>query len=157
MDISDKKAVKQALLAQLARALEEAKQAAHNAHLAAIDDQSIAETQYDTLAIEASYLAEGHSRRVNELSIAIKQVSSLAIKPHSTIALASLIKLSTQKHYYFISPAGGGLTINTHQKTTVIITPESPIGATLMGKEEGEGITLKLSNNSVQDEIIGIT
>jgi len=47
--------------------------AAKNAHLAAIDDQSVAETQYDTLAIEASYLAEGQSRRVEALKKSINR------------------------------------------------------------------------------------
>ncbi len=45
----------------------EAEEAAMNAHHAAIDDQSVAETQYDTLAIEAGYLAEGQSRRIQML------------------------------------------------------------------------------------------
>ncbi|OKY25295.1 GreA/GreB family elongation factor [Thalassotalea sp. PP2-459] len=156
MDISQKKTVKQALLVQLANALEAAKQAAKNAHLAAIDDQSVAETQYDTLAIEASYLAEGHSRRVNELSLAMSQVSNLIIEPHHTIAMASLIQLASQEHHYFISPAGGGLTIKADIQTTIIITPSSPIGAALMGKEEGDEVIVSIGENNMHDEIISI-
>ena len=67
----DKEKIIQDILNYLRQELSIIQEAANNAHLAATDDQSVAETQYDTLAIEASYLAEGQSRRVDELKLSI--------------------------------------------------------------------------------------
>lgn len=62
--------LKEKLNLEIKRALEnklkDAQFAAKQAHDAAIDDQSVAETQYDTLAIESAYLAEGQSRRIEQ-------------------------------------------------------------------------------------------
>ena len=62
-----KKRLLQKAIAHIKSELETAKLAADEAKNAATDEQSIAETQYDTLAIEASYLAHGQSVRYYEL------------------------------------------------------------------------------------------
>ena len=46
--------------------LHRAKEAAKAAHDAATHEESVAETQYDTLGLEAAYLAQGQAERVNE-------------------------------------------------------------------------------------------
>ena len=70
--------------------------AANNAHKAATNDQSVAETQYDTLAIEQSYLAEGQSRRVDEIRYAIKRLQSIplaALQKKIQISIGSVVQL----------------------------------------------------------------
>ena len=82
--------------AQLQQELSLALMAANNAHKAATDDQSVAETQYDTLAIEQSYLAEGQSRRVDEIKYAIQRLHSFPLEALETklkVAVGAVVQL----------------------------------------------------------------
>jgi len=130
--------------------------AANNAHLAAIDDQSVAETQYDTLAIEASYLAEGQSRRVQALKNAIATIKSLVLKESVRVIIGSLVQLSadeSSKHWFFISPVGAGFRCQVTQQNITVITPQSPMGIALLGKRSLDDICVQIGNNQLIDEV----
>lgn len=126
-------------------------QAAENAHLAAIDDQSVAETQYDTLAIEASYLAEGQSRRVQEIKEAIRifeQLKITAFTENTPIDIGAFVQLQKDqntKKIFFIAPAAGGYRSNNLNYNYTIITPQSPMGMALMGKYQDDELELALA------------
>ena len=79
LEVINKKAIVALIVSELESELEHAVNSANDAHAAAVDDESVAETQYDTLAIEAGYLAEGQSRRVQELHAAIHSYQSLLL------------------------------------------------------------------------------
>lgn len=136
--------------------------AAKNAHLAATDDQSVAETQYDTLAIEASYLAEGQSRRVDEIkeSIALfEQLSKVEELTYLQVKMGCLVQLEKDKPtnaWFYIAPAAGGFTCTINEQTFTLITPKSPMGSALIDKEEGDEITINLGNNIIVDYIDSI-
>ena len=140
--------------------------AANNAHLAAIDDQSIAETQYDTLAIEAGYLAEGQSRRVESLKQAIISFEQLAEitkkmpEPHENIKLGSIVQLAqdqTMEQYFFIAPAAAGYRCEVEGKKFTVITPESPMGKSLINQGLTDEVSIKLGNEILIDEIVYLT
>ncbi|MGV2870995.1 hypothetical protein [Colwellia sp. E150_009] len=145
------------IINQLEQALAQAINAANEAHAAAVDDQSIAETQYDTLAIEASYLAEGQSRRVQELQTAIRKYQSLNLidfDENKPIALTALVQLSNDKssqHWFFIGPAAGGLRCAISGQQVTVITPQSPMGMALIGKYQEDEIDIKLGNKQLND------
>lgn len=131
-------------------------EAANNAHLAAIDDQSVAETQYDTLAIEAGYLAEGQSRRVNELTNAVNNLTAMTFTDSKNVGLGSLVQLSqdvTINHWFFIAPAAAGFKCEVDGKHVTVITPSSPMAKVLWGKEAGDEISLNISANAYDDDI----
>lgn len=136
--------------------------AATNAHLAATDEQSIAETQYDTLAIEAGYLAEGQSRRVEELKGAIasfEQLSEVIEKSpneHNKVQLGSIVQLlqdQTADQYFFIAPAAAGFRCDIENKHFTVITPQSPMGKALLNRYLDDEVTIKLGNSQQHDEI----
>ncbi len=133
--------------------------AAKNAHLAATDDQSVAETQYDTLAIEASYLAEGQSRRVDEIKESIllfEQLVNYVSQPCVQVKVGCLVQLEKDKlanAWFYIGPAAGGFTCNINEQTFTLITPMSPMGSALIDKEEGDEVTIHLGNNIIVDYI----
>lgn len=164
-------------------------EAANNARLAATDEQSKAETQYDTLAIEAAYLAEGQTKRVEEIRHAIEQFNELASKLATSkvqsiqvIALGSLVEifhpdsldkpnsdaLANASRWYFIAPAGAGFTCELpltnsesttnekHPQTVTVITPQSPLGNALLGKQLDDEITLNIANNTVNADVVMI-
>lgn len=144
------------LLEHIQQELCSLKEAANNAHLAAIDDQSVAETQYDTLAIEASYLAEGQSRRVQELTDATKQLAALTFKPSKSVVLGSMVQLSQDmdiKHWFFIAPAAAGFKCKINERHVTVITPSSPMAKVLLGKEAGDEISLNIASNKHDDDI----
>ena len=143
--------------------LDQLLEAANNAHLAAIDDQSVAETQYDTLAIEAGYLAEGQSRRVQALKKSIVDMTSLASQLTTSpqklpvIGLGALVQLSDEKttqHFYFIAPAAPGFTCNINEADITVITPQSPLGQALVNLEVGDEVTLPNSHSNISKDVI---
>lgn len=150
-----KQTLKSTLLAKLKATLNDCELAADNARLASTDEQSVAETQYDTLAIEASYLAEGHSRRVNDLKSSIEMIAKLNVNEKSNIVtMASLVTLYEGNDVvYFIAPSAAGYRLVIEGKQVVVITPKSPLGKALLGKEVGDEVYISLGNNIIDDEI----
>ena len=136
-------------------------EAANAAHAASTDEQSVAETQYDTLAIEAGYLAEGQSNRVSALTQEKLALESLleqtACRGH--VRLGSLAQLANDEDnnaWFYLAPACAGYrtTIDGHEIT--VITPESPMGAALVGKAIDDEVELHLANQKITDELIAI-
>lgn len=149
-----KEKLQQALLDELHKELALAQQAADNAHLAATDDQSVAETQYDTLAIEASYLAEGHSKRVSELKESIYQVENMSLKQSLKVDIGSLVTLYNKpKESYFIAPTGAGFKCLIEGQVITVISPSAPMAQALLGKRLDDEILLKIGNHEIEDEI----
>lgn len=136
--------------------------AANEAHAAAVDDESVAETQYDTLAIEAGYLAQGQSKRVQEFQQAINAYTDLEItyfSEKSKISMGALVQLGADiktKSWFFIGPAAGGFRCQVAEQAITVITPQSPMGAALLGKQIDDDIEIMLGNNKLEDFIESI-
>jgi len=160
--VMDKKNLVNNMISHLEDNLAEALIAANNAHKAATDDQSVAETQYDTLAIESSYLAEGMSRRINEFQLAIKIYKNLSLHEFThddAAALGAMIQLAedkARKHWFFIGPNTGGFHAFIEEQSITVITPQSPMGKALLGKYVDDDVYMKQGNNEMNDVIISI-
>jgi len=70
--MSSKSALLERIRAELRARFERLAAAAREAHAAATDPGSKAESKYDTRNLEASYLATGQARQVEELAAAIR-------------------------------------------------------------------------------------
>ena len=111
--------------------------AAEEAHAGATHEQSKAETQYDTIGLEHAYLAEGQSRRIDELRLEMSKLENW-LAPDFTdddeIYLGACLSLISEQDSdtlsLFITPAGGARNI----QGTQIITPHTPLGEALLGK-----------------------
>lgn len=158
----NKKQIISDILAHLAQELIAVTTAANNAHLAATDDQSVAETQYDTLAIEASYLAEGQSRRVTAIQQAKQAIEQLVIhdfQEDHAISLGALVQLAQEngvKQWYFIAPAAGGFRGVLQQQSYTVVTPSSPMAKALMGKFIDDEVMLTVGGHQRFNEIIAV-
>ena len=154
-----KELIKQ-IVEHLTYELNNSEQAAKNAHLAATDDQSVAETQYDTLAIESAYLAEGQSRRIIAFKKALKGFEQLSLSDNSKhVVLGSLVQLSEDKdenHWFFIAPAAAGFRAKINGQHYTVITPQSPMGKALLGKQSDDDIHIRLGNSELHDDICAI-
>ena len=153
--------------AQLQQELSLALMAANNAHKAATDDQSVAETQYDTLAIEQSYLAEGQSRRVDEIKYAIQRLHSFPLEALETklkVAVGAVVQLEKdidKQQWFFLAPVAGGyrckLTLESNNiLNIVVITPESPLGNALVGKELDDEVNMHIAEKHITDFITAV-
>jgi transcription elongation GreA/GreB family factor len=155
----DKKQLIDVVVTALTKELQQAIDAANDAHAAAVDDQSVAETQYDTLAIEAGYLAEGQSKRVSEFQQAIDAYQTLELidfDETSFVSLSALVQLSADRknnHWFFIGPAAGGFRCQQGKQNITVITPQSPMGTALIGKQQDDDIEIMLGANKLADYI----
>jgi len=158
------------ILQHLQAELNQAIQAANIAHSDAVDDQSVAETQYDTLAIEASYLAEGQSKRVLEYQQALKSYQILQKALQSKMLensdlgdeiakLGSLVQLDKDNschHWFFIGPAAGGFRTNIKEHQITVITPQSPMGMAILGKQQDDDVEIRLGNEKLLDYVCAV-
>ena len=150
--------IKHALVAHIIASLTElhaiAKEGADNAHAGAIDEQSVAETQYDTLGLESAYLAEGLGRRVVMYQQEIHAYQQLALREFTAddpIKLGAYIVIGNDegfKRSLFFGPCSGGLQVEINGIQLSVITRESPLGNALLDKYLDDEVTLKLMGKS---------
>ena len=152
----DKEQLRQAILAKLEQQLALAEKAANDARELATHEQSQPETQYDTVGLEASYLAHGQSQRVFDLQQTLQLYRKLPIKSFSEdseIALTALVCLcypDDSQRWFFIGPQAGGLEVEFAGITVQVISPNAPISKQLLGLYEGDELTLTGSNQIIE-------
>ena len=101
--------------------LRQAAEAADQAHATATDDENVAENKYDTLGLEAAYLAHGQSRRVEELGADIKTFKSLprrqpTDKGKVEVEVGTVIITTDEsgcEQNLFMGPSAGGLKLSS--------------------------------------------
>ncbi len=157
----EKEPNRQSILKQLRADYEIAIKSANAAHNDATNSESKAENRYDTLGLEASYLAEGQSRRVALLEEEIALYEKLifaAFSDESTIRLTALVRLegsSENSRCLFIGPHSGGLRISlpNDNDDCLVVTPQSPLGKALMGKQTGDELSINITGQATYYEI----
>lgn len=113
--------------------------AAEQAHETATHTEAIAENKYDTFGLEASYLAEGQSRRVEQADADLHAFTKLTIKDFddddiiSFGAYITLENAARDLQHLFLSPVAGGITVDYDDKKVMLITGASPLGKALIG------------------------
>lgn len=145
----DKKHLITTIIIELEKELKNAINSAEMARQAATDDQSVAETQYDTLGLEASYLAHGQSERAELIKRQIEQYRNIVIKDFAEddeVGIGCLVTLKKMANnvgiYYFIGPSAGGLKIKLDDVHVTLITPQAPVAKELIGKFQFDKISL---------------
>ena len=133
-----------AILSALEALCQTAIDAAAQAHDAATDDENVAENKYDTLGLEAAYLAQGQAQRVLELKADLATFSKLLAVDYQnidSIGLGALVQLKDEaaaEQWFFLAPVSGGLKLPFEKKEIVLVTPLAPLGKTLLGARAGE-------------------
>ena len=138
----------QSIIQQLQQELDTAIAASNQAHASATDSENIPDNKYDTLALEAAYLAHGHSQRIQDLQNSVQQYRHFTQQPFnksSSIDIGALITLEDEQlnqQQLFIGPVAGGLMIKEDQDTITVITPQTPLGQALIGKYLDDEVTI---------------
>ncbi|MBX4135741.1 transcription elongation factor GreAB [Pseudomonas sp. S5F11] len=142
----NKYAVHTLILEKLGVDLDIAQRAAQTAYETATYEENIAENKYDTLGLEASYLATGQARRVEEIKQALTLCQNLPVRPYDEqrgIEVGALLGLEDQngrQQWLFLAPDAAGLKVDVVGQPVTVITPRSPLGKSLLGKFEGDEV-----------------
>ncbi|MDD5445373.1 MAG: transcription elongation factor GreAB, partial [Pseudomonas fluorescens] len=140
----NKHAVHQLVLEKLSVDLDIAQRAAQTAYETATHEENIAENKYDTLGLEASYLAAGQAKRVEEIKQALTLCHTLQLRAYDDqrgIEVGALLGLEDEngrQQWLFLAPDAAGLKVDVVGQPVTVITPRSPLGKSLLGKAEGD-------------------
>ncbi len=123
--------------------LDRLSQAAFEAHAAATDPGSKAESKYDTRSLEASYLATGQAKQVEDLAEAVRIFEALSLPdflPDDPIDAGALVetRLNGETTWFLLAPACGGMEVSHDGREITLLTPESPLYRKLSGLRAGE-------------------
>ena len=160
--VMGKKQLIQEIIKKLEEELDVILQAANEAHNTATHEESVAENKYDTFGLEASYLAAGLSRRVDELKGVIRDYQLLKTAPllETSVRVGAMVALENeageQGHFFFVGPGGAGIQVDTSAGNYKVVTPSSPIGQQMVGKDIGDEVSLGVSGQTQIFEIVAI-
>ena len=159
MNIMNKDKLLESIKETIRTKLKLAVDAVKMAHESATHEENIAESKYDTKGLEASYLVQGQARRVEELENSLAALNSMEIHSVSKIMLNALVQLEDQnskEEYMFIAPSSGGLKVDFENKEVQVMTPISPLGKALLGKVQGEEISVSIGRKQKDYKIIQV-
>ena len=151
-----------ALIKSINNDLSSIMKATRTAHKAATDEENIADNKYDTQSLEASYIAQGQANRALELRDILtdfKSIPLLSFDDSTPIQLSALVTLENEEgeeKHLFLAPSGGGINIKVEKKQITVITPSSPLGKALMGKEQGDSIEVSTNTSDCEYEILKV-
>jgi transcription elongation GreA/GreB family factor len=148
----DKSQLHARIIATLETDRQTAMAALRAAHEAATDEESKAENKYDTRGLEAAYLADGQSRRLQEIELALAAYRQLTVTAQGGgIRVGALVLLASTsgERRFFLGPDAAGLKVAQAGEEVLVISPRSPLGQGLLGKVVGDEVEVRV-NGAVQ-------
>lgn len=136
-----------------------AKEAAAQARSAATDTESVAETKWDTFGLENSYLAHGQSMRVAECEADLAYFRKFSFAESEEIVLGSVFEVERADGWHkviILSQCCGGAEFVCEGKDILLVTSQTPLGKSLLGKEEGDDVLMKSRGVEQGAEIVRI-
>ncbi|MDH4553961.1 GreA/GreB family elongation factor [Pseudomonas sp. BN417] len=158
----DKAHIHRLILDKLGADLQLLQRAAQTAYEAATHAENIAENKYDTLGLEASYLATGQARRAAEIKQALGLFENLSLRPFDPargIQLSALVVLANEdggEQWLFLGPEAAGLKVVDQGREITVISPRSPLGQALLGKAEGAEVAVVIGNGTQTFEVLEV-
>lgn len=152
--MSQKTTIIELILLKLTEQYKSAIAATQQAHATATHKENIAENKYDTLGLEAGYLAFGQSQRVAESAADLEAWKAMKIIPLSSrdaIKIGALITLLDEDEnelVLFLGPANGGIKIQDSGTEITVVTVGAPLGKALLGQYQDDEFELQLGNKT---------
>jgi transcription elongation GreA/GreB family factor len=160
--IMDKFLLQQQVLERLAENLLQAEQAVRAAHETATHEENIAENKYDTLGLEAAYLATGQARRAEAIRQAMAHWRQFRPRPYDASkgielgALVCLVDSHDKQQQIFLGPDGGSMTLVSGAQRVQVISSEAPLGRAMLGKCEGDEVSIQVAPIRQQFEVLRV-
>lgn len=142
----DKFLLQQQVLERLTEDLLQAEQAVRAAHETATHEENIAENKYDTMGLEAAYLATGQARRAEGIRHAIAHWRKFRPRAYDASigiqlgALVCLVDFDGKQRQIFLGPDGGSMKLLSGVQLVQVISSEAPLGMAMLGKCEGDEV-----------------
>ncbi|OWQ84470.1 transcription elongation factor GreAB [Roseateles aquatilis] len=158
----DKFLLQQQVLDRLAEDLLQTERAARAAHETATHEECIAENKYDTLGLEAAYLATGQARRAEAIRQAMadwRQFRPLSYDARVGIKLGALVCLvdsDDKQQQLFLGPDGGSMKLASGAQFIQVISSEAPLGRAVLGKFEGDQVSIQVASIRQQFEVLWV-
>ncbi|MGZ3650179.1 MAG: GreA/GreB family elongation factor [Bdellovibrionota bacterium] len=157
----DKQILLQSVVSLIEAELQNARAAASSAREAATAEENRPENQYDTRALEASFLARGQAARVAELEHSIKVLREFPLKPlcdEDPVQTGAIVRVDCDgcEQIHFVLPSGAGLQVNQGKQKISVVTTSSPLGTELLGKSVGDSFVFKRGGASKEFEVISV-
>jgi hypothetical protein len=149
MVLPNKKDVLERLVQYLSDLAEQATAAAKTTSAGATHAEAKPEHPKDTRALEQSYLARGQAMRVSELEEQIHFLRFLPLRTYGEsdpLGAGALLVITSDEdtRCLFLAPHGGGAELDLGALRVFVVTPQSPIGARVLGRVLGDEIELKV-------------
>ena len=155
----DKFLLQQQVLEQLAEDLRQVEQAVRVAHETATHEENIAENKYDTLGLEAAYLATGQARRAEGIRQAMAHWRQFRPRPYDASkgiqlgALVCLVDSDDKQQQLFLGPDGGSMKLASGIQ---VISSEAPLGRAMLGKCEGDEVWIQVASIRQQFDVLRV-
>ena len=158
----NKFSLQQQVLKRLAEDLLQAEDAARVAHETATHAENVAENKYDTLGLEAAYLATGQVRRAEAIRQAMAEWRQFRPRPYDSSegiqlgALVCLVDFDDKQQQVFLGPNGGSMQLGSGTQLVQVISMEAPLGRAMLGKCEGDEVSLQVATSRQQFEVLRV-
>ena len=158
----DKFLLQQQVVKRLAEDLLQAEQAVRAAHETATHEENIAENKYDTLGLEAAYLVTGQVRRAEAIRQALANWRQFRPRPYDVRkgvqlgALVCLIDSDGKQQHLFLGPDGGSMKLVSGTQLVQVISSEAPLGRAMLGKCEGDEVSIEVASVQQQFEVLRV-
>jgi transcription elongation GreA/GreB family factor len=148
MTSATKLALKTELTSLLASDLETLERSHRASIEGATHEEAKPENDKDTRALEQSYLARGQAKRIDELRGHVAEVASMPCRDFTNgepAAMGALVTIEEDdgESHLFMAPQGGGTRLRGGE--IQVVTPRSPLGVALLGKQEGDECEVRLA------------
>ncbi|NCG09273.1 MAG: transcription elongation factor GreAB [Verrucomicrobia bacterium] len=132
------------LRAEAKHAVEACKDAADYA----TNEESRAESKWDTQGLEASYLAAGQAGQAKQWADAVEELQSERedlMRPNERVSLGALFRcgFDSGEEYYFFAGVAGGHAVTVDGIEVTVITPQSELAHRLLGLRVGDSFELR--------------
>ncbi|HKK17481.1 MAG TPA: hypothetical protein VJ952_02270 [Opitutales bacterium] len=117
----------------------------------ATNEESRAESQWDTQGLEASYLAAGQAGQARQWAESVQELQSERedlLKPRSDVGLGALFScdFGGESEWFFLAGVAGGHVVPTEEGEVTVITSHSPLAGRLLRRKAGDSFTLANGN-----------
>lgn len=148
----DKQKILTLIIAQLSADLAVCERAVSIARDTAVHADCLGSSKYETMGLEASYLAHGQGKRLLEVERALACFEQLSLpSPSPVIGLSSLVALvdeDDEQQYLWLAADAGGLKIDYADTSITVITVKSPLGRAIVGKAADDAFEICIAGKT---------
>ncbi len=117
-------------------------------------------SKYETMGLEASYLAQGQGVRLLQVERSLAYFKTIRLTESAKrVVLSSLLQLEDEhggQMLLWLAAEAGGLKVQCGEHLITVITPKAPLGAALMGKVAQDDFEISIAGIKRSYEITAI-